>query len=72
MQNRLDRLLGAIEAILALHKDLISAFDAHHKLVDTEYREIQRRTTVLLVCSAIAAAAGVISLLLQLLQLLSA
>lgn len=68
--EKLNKIWGAIESIVGLHKDLSVVLEAEHKLFEASLRKVQQRITIVLLCSAIAIAIGVISISLQLLQLL--
>lgn len=71
VKARLDQILGALEGVLAIHKSLNNALEAQCNLTGSSYRGIQRRITRVLILSLISAVVGIVSLSLQLLQLLA-
>lgn len=72
MEKQSSEFLAAIKAMHSLLESFGDWLSAHFNFVKYSNQKIQRRITAALVCSAIAAITGVISLLLQLLQLLTA
>lgn len=71
IKTQLDQILCASEAVFAIHKSLSDALEAQCNLTGFSYRVIQRQINRVLMLSLISAAVGIVSLLLQLLQLLA-